>query len=200
MNARLYLETTIVSYLVARPSSNEKARYYHEMAKQWWDKRLTKYKVCVSESLFTELETDGIGVPRTVKSQLDKFTTLPLTPAVAELSEALLRQQALPADASRAAKHIATAAVHGIKLLVSLDLHRTAHAHFRRDIEAVCRSLGYQCPAIGYPPQFMGSDAVDDPIVAAVRAVRRKLWAEHGNDPKRYFAHLLSNPQLAARQ
>ena len=198
MKARLYLETTIVSYLVARPGSNAKARYYHEMAKQWWDRRLTKYKVCVSEDLFAELEADEVAVPRKLKSQLERFPALPLTPAVTELSDALLQRQALPSDAARAAKHIATAAVHGIKFLVSLDLHRTVNAHFRRDIEAVCESLGHQCPAIGYPPQFMGSDAEDDPIVAEIRAVRRKLWAEHGNSPRQYIAHLLSKPLTAA--
>ncbi len=199
MKARLYLETTIVSYLVARPGSNAKARYYHEMAKQWWDKRLTKYKVCVPEDLFAELEADGVAVPRKLKSQLERFPALPLTPAVTELSDALLQWQALPDDATRAAKHIAMAAVHGIKFLLSLDLHRTVNAQFRRDIEAVCESLGHRCPAIGYPPQFMGSDAEDDPIIAEIRAIRRKLWAEHGNSPEQYLAHLLSKSLMTAR-
>ncbi|MFA6543798.1 MAG: hypothetical protein WCS99_05210 [Limisphaerales bacterium] len=189
MKARLYLETTIVSYLVVRPSRDVKQRYLHEMAKRWWERRLAKYKAFVSESLLNELDADGIALPKQIRSKLENLPTLSLTSDASALAQAILNQQALPAEAERAAKHFAIAAVHGIPLLVSLNLRHLANAHNRHNLESVCRSFGHKCPAIGTPQQFMGADAEVDPIVAEVRKVKERIAASFNYDVRAMLSH-----------
>jgi len=189
MKARLYLETTIISYLVHKPGRNAKARYHHEMAKRWWERRLAKYSVVTSESLLDELEADGIALPRTVQSELERLPRLSLTPKASALAKAILSQNALPAVAERAARHIAMAAVHRIRFLVSLDYCHIANANNWRNLEAGCRSLGHKCPAIGTPPQFMGADAEDDPIVDEVRKARAEIAARFNYDVRAMLSY-----------
>jgi hypothetical protein len=53
---RLYLETTIPSYLTARTSRDlTKARHQHITA-QWWNSWRTQFDIYVSEHVLTEVE------------------------------------------------------------------------------------------------------------------------------------------------
>jgi hypothetical protein len=55
MKAKLYLETTIVSYLVARPSRNAALAADQKATHAWWDKRLHPM-VCTPRELMGTFE------------------------------------------------------------------------------------------------------------------------------------------------
>lgn len=42
-------------------------------------------------------------------------------------------------------------------------------------------------------------DRTDDPIVAEVRAARKRLWARFGNDAEALFAHLRAKQEASGR-
>jgi hypothetical protein len=51
--------------------------------------------------------------------------------------------------------HIAIASVHGIDYLLTWNCTRIANAAMRSQIESVCRSAGFEPPALCTPEELM---------------------------------------------
>lgn len=49
MKPRVYLETTIISYLTARPSRDVVVAAHQELTRQWWETRSGHFDLLVSE-------------------------------------------------------------------------------------------------------------------------------------------------------
>jgi hypothetical protein len=54
MPDRIYIETTIVSYLTGRPSRDVVIAGHQQSTHEWWDTRRTSYELCTSELVFVE--------------------------------------------------------------------------------------------------------------------------------------------------
>ncbi|MCX6902832.1 MAG: hypothetical protein NTW03_05025 [Verrucomicrobia bacterium] len=54
MNPRLYLETTIPSYLVARPSKDLRLAADQQATKEWWENRRQRFELFVSDLVLRE--------------------------------------------------------------------------------------------------------------------------------------------------
>ena len=55
MNPRLSLETTIPSYLVARPSADVRLLADQQATKEWWDSKRHEYDTFISEAVLIEI-------------------------------------------------------------------------------------------------------------------------------------------------
>jgi len=51
---RVYLETTIVSYLTARPSRDLILAAHQEVTRQWWEQRRADFEIYVSQLVLDE--------------------------------------------------------------------------------------------------------------------------------------------------
>lgn len=49
MKASLYLETTIPSYLTARPTRDLIMAAHQQITREWWEKRLADFRVFISQ-------------------------------------------------------------------------------------------------------------------------------------------------------
>jgi hypothetical protein len=70
------------------------------------------------------------------------------------LAEALLREVPLPERAAADSLPIATAAVHGMKYLLTWNCTHIANVVLRPQIEAVCRAAGFEPPLICTPEEL----------------------------------------------
>lgn len=52
--AKIYIETSIVSYLTARPSSNLIASAWQKETSDWWDTQKNRFDLCISEVVIEE--------------------------------------------------------------------------------------------------------------------------------------------------
>lgn len=57
----LYIETSIVSYLTARPSSDLLAAAWQKATADWWEKQRNKFETYISEIV---IEEAGKGDPQ----------------------------------------------------------------------------------------------------------------------------------------
>jgi predicted nucleic acid-binding protein len=87
---------------------------------------------------------------------LDGIVMLPITEAVVELAEALIKGRALPDNAQNDAVHIATAAVHGVDYLLTWNFRHLANAETKPIVREVCQQYGYASPEICTPSELMG--------------------------------------------
>ena len=59
MQKRVYVETSIISYLTARPSRDLIVAAHQEITRQWWETERAKYALCASEVVLREARAGG---------------------------------------------------------------------------------------------------------------------------------------------
>lgn len=155
MPQRVYLETTFVSYLTARPSRDLIVAGHQQISHDWWDHRRSDYELCISQLVLQEA---GDGDPQAAQERLDVLATMPLLEIAEEalaLAEELVQSGALPVKAENDALHVAVAAVHHVSYLLTWNCRHLANATIRRQIETICARRGYKAPIICTPEELM---------------------------------------------
>lgn len=148
MPDRVYVETTFVSYLTARPSRDLIVAANQQITHEWWDKRRSDFEMCVSQLVLAEA---GAGDPQAAQQRLavlQGMTVLNITDEVSDLADELLRAGALPAAAADDAVHIAVAALNGVQFLLTWNCRHMANAAIRPVIEVVCTKNRVKAPII----------------------------------------------------
>ena len=154
MSGRVYVETTIPSYLTAWPSRDLVRAAHQQITQEWWARR-GSYELYSSRLVVVECQA---GDPQAAADRMAAMAGIPLleqSPEVASLAEALLRDVPLPPKAASDALHIATAAVHGMEYLLTWNCTHIANATLRDPIESVCRENGYEPPTICTPDELL---------------------------------------------
>jgi len=155
MKPRVYLETTIPSYLTAWPSRDLVRAAHQQVTREWWEKRRTDFEVYISQVVPRECQA---GDPTAASDRLAVLQDLPLleqTEEATQLAQALVEQVPLLERAAVDALHVAVAAVHGMDYLLTWNCTHIANATLRGPIESVCRGNGYEPPAICTPDELL---------------------------------------------
>lgn len=153
MKPRLYVETSIVSYLTAFPSRDLVRAAHQQVTRDWWAIR-GQFDLYVSQFVIDEASAGDAGAAADRLAALRNATLLDTTPEAVSLAGELIRIGDLPAKALVDAFHIAVATVHGMDYLLSWNCRHIANAMMRGRIETTCRSLGFEPPTICTPVEL----------------------------------------------
>lgn len=155
MKRSVYIETSIVSYLTARPSNDIRAMANRNTTMEWWEDRKRDFELFVSEFVVVEAsEGDPDAAGRRLAS-IDGIAKLEVSDAVRDLAEWLIAEGSVPRHAEMDAFHISVAAIHGMDYLLTWNCKHIANAAMRPKVEAVCRHHGYEPPVICTPQELM---------------------------------------------
>jgi hypothetical protein len=152
----VYLETTIPSYLSARPTRDLIRAAHQKVTKDWWRNRRAFFDVYVSQLVHDEARA---GDSEAAERRLRVIKGLPLldiTPEVVSLTRSLNQALKLPARAEADAAHIAISAVHSMEFLLTWNCVHIANAEMFDIISATCNSHGFTSPVICTPHELMG--------------------------------------------
>ncbi len=152
----IYIETSVVSYLTARPTGDLLAAAWQKITVDWWGMQRNRFDLYTSD---VTVEEAGRGNPEAGTLRLGALSgipILPITEAVVGLSKALLQGRAVPAKALNDAFHIAVSAVHGIDYLLTWNCRHLDNAETKPVIRSVCAIHGYPSPEICTPQELMG--------------------------------------------
>ena len=158
MKPRVYLETTIPSYLTAWPSRDLVRAAHQQITRDWWDRRRAEFDLYISQVVLRECQA---GDATAAAERLKTLQVLPLleqTEEATRLAQALVDGVPLPERASVDALHVAIAAVHGVDYLLTWNCTHIANATLRAPIEFVCRENGYEPPAICTPDELLAEE------------------------------------------
>jgi predicted nucleic acid-binding protein len=154
MRPRVYLETTIPSYLTAWPSRDVVRLGHQQATRDWWAQR-GEYDLFTSRLVLVECQA---GDPTAAAERMKVLEGVPLLEQTAEvevLAGALATNLQLPPRVAADALHIATAASHGLQFLLTWNCTHIANATFRMPIERTCRAFGYEPPVICTPIELL---------------------------------------------
>jgi len=153
-NPKLYIETSVVSYLTAQGSRDLVLAAHQEVTRTWWASR-DGYDLYVSQFVLDEA---AAGDSEAADRRLEVLREMPLLNASTEvlaLAGRLLAERGMPAKARIDALHVATAAVHGMDYLLSWNCKHIANATLRTRIESICRTGGFEPPVICTPLELV---------------------------------------------
>lgn len=150
----VYLETTVVSYLTARPSRDLVRAAHQQITREWWDNERHRYRLLTSELALIEAAAGDPVAAADRLAILHQIPLLPEGPDVPRLAEALIADAALPAVATRDAIHLAVAATSGVDFLLTWNCRHLANASLRDKIWEVCHNQGWAAPVICTPEEL----------------------------------------------
>ena len=151
---KLYLETTISSYLTARQSRDVIQLARQQITAEWWNSRLNDFDVFISQIVIDEASSGDPDAARKRMKAIQPFPLLEITDEVTELSEIILRKGVIPEKGARDATHIAVSVCHGMNFLLTWNCRHIANAEKIKALEKICKSEGHEFPVICTPEEF----------------------------------------------
>lgn len=151
----VYLETTIPSYLTARPPTNLIAAGEYAVTQQWWKTRSARYHLYISEAVVEEASR---GDPNAAQRRLELISNLDelsIDEQVISLTTTILETGLIPQKAAADAVHIAVAARHGVDYLLTWNCKHIANAEIIRRISYVISQEGYFVPIVCTPRELL---------------------------------------------
>jgi hypothetical protein len=149
----VYLETSFVSYLMARDAKDPKNIARQEATRRWWKEEGPKWHPVVSEAVKTESED---GDPEAVERRLafmEDFESMDVSAEAEALATRLMDAIRLKEKYRTDAVHMALAAIRGADLLLSWNCKHIANSVTIPKVVATLALAGYACPAIATPRQ-----------------------------------------------
>lgn len=153
---RVYLETTIISYLVGWVNRHDLyVAANQEFTRDWWAQRRHDFALFASAVVVSE---SSDGEPERAAERLAflrEVSLLEVNEEAEQLKAELLRGAALPAKAELDALHIAVATVHGLDYLLSWNCRHIANAFTLPRVYDICWRAGYEPPFVCTPLELM---------------------------------------------
>ncbi|MFV1974496.1 MAG: type II toxin-antitoxin system VapC family toxin [Candidatus Scalindua sp.] len=157
MKQKIYIETSVISYLVSSPSKNIVIAAHQTSTIDMW-KILNDFDVFISDIVIQEASRgDKLQASHRMEI-LTKFQVLEIDDEAKELARALLKGKAIPGKCPEDALHISVAAVNGIDVIVTWNFRHINNPFTRKMIRHITETNGYACPEICSPDEFLGDD------------------------------------------
>ena len=156
-NPKVYIETTIVSYLTARQSRDLIVAAHQQLTQEWWANRRPGFDLYASQLVVQE---SGVGDAVMAGKRLEILDEMPLLDVnqdAVSLARELVDKGPIPQKAAVDALHIAVATVHGMDYLLTWNCKHIANAEMRASVTKICRAAGYEPPVICTPEELLGS-------------------------------------------
>ena len=156
MKYKLYLETTIPSYLTSWPSRDLVIAGHQQITKEWWKKRKRAFDIYISQLVVDEAKAGNDEAARERLKAIGGLPLLDITEEVERLAIRILTSGVIPKKAATDAAHIAIATVHGMEYLMTWSCVHLANAIITKAVARICRQEGFECPIICTPEELLG--------------------------------------------
>ena len=160
--ATVYIETSIVSYLRQRPSSQVVMAARQLLTHKWWNEDRGNYDLVTSQYVIDEAaEGDSVLAAERLES-LDPILLLPLNREIDDIAKEIISRAILPPKAQLDALHIATTAYHRIEYLLTWNCRHIANANILPKVHRLLVARAIPIPIICTPEELLGYDPEEE--------------------------------------
>ena len=152
---RIYIESTIPSYVVARPARDLLQAARQQLTRDWWDLKREHHELFTSQVVLDEITEGEAVMARQRLKLLRGLRLLEPTSAANELGREILHSGLLPAWADGDAAHIALATVHEMDILLTWNCRHIANVAIQQRLRRLAEQNGYTLPSLATPEEFM---------------------------------------------
>lgn len=161
MLPKVYIETSVISYLVARRNQRDLlVAANQELTREWWETRRHSFDLYASAVVLAEAARGDQTFAAARLAIARELALVEVSEAALTLAQALLQNAGLPRTANEDALHIAIASAGGLDYLLTWNCKHIANAAIIPRVNAVVRRHGYEPPLI-YTPQQLMEDSTD---------------------------------------
>ena len=152
----VYVETSVVSYLAARPAADPILRNHQELTRRWWAQERPLHRVLVSPVVVAEAERGDVDAARRRAQLLAEAELLDPSPEVEALADEIRAALRLPARAALDGAHLVYAVYYELDYRVAWNCVHLANPRSRRLLADMTRERGLWLPIIYTPAEMMG--------------------------------------------
>jgi len=157
MNPIVYIESSVISYLVSRPSRDVVIAGRQAISHDWWENHRQRFALRVSALVEEEISRgDSLAAQRRL-ALIEDIPSLSISDEATELAELLLTQGAVSEGSEEDALHIGIAAAQGADFLLTWNFKHINNAEMKSAITKVVESCGLVCPQICSPEELGGT-------------------------------------------
>jgi predicted nucleic acid-binding protein len=157
MRQKIYLETSVVSYFVSRPSKNIVIAGRQAVTKDMWA-IMGYYDVFISDIVIQESSRGDTTLAKLSLDAVEEFNILKIDDEAKELAKLLIQRKAIPDQYPEDALHISIAAVNGIDVVATWNFKHLNNPFTRTRVRKAIEQEGYTCPEICSPDEFLGDE------------------------------------------
>jgi hypothetical protein len=153
---RIYIESTIPSYLVARPARDLLQAARQQTSNDWWELKRHQHELFTSQIVLDEISA---GENEMAKQRLEVLAGIPVLGAndqAENLTLEILGSGLLPTTADRDAGHIALATVYEMDILLSWNCRHIANASIQARLRKLAEKSGFTLPVLCTPDELTG--------------------------------------------
>ena len=154
----VYIETSIPSYLTARPSTDIRSAAWQQITYQWWEEEKSKFQLFISQLVIAEASGGHPeAADRRIKA-LDSIPELPIDEEIGHFAKLLMSGGGIPPSSEADALHVAIAAVHRVDYLLTWNCRHINNASTKPIIRSLCDQAGYIFPEICTPQELLSEE------------------------------------------
>ena len=158
MDKSVYIESSVISYLTARPSRDLVIAGHQAVTAEWWDDRRLRYDVYVSPLVVEEISAGDASAAAERLRVIADIPSVAISAEAESLASVLLAANAVPANSARDALHIAIAATQGMDYLITWNFKHINNASTRTMVINAVSDFGLTCPVLCSPEELVGED------------------------------------------
>lgn len=151
----IYLETTIPSYLVARPSQNLIIAAHQQITHDWWRDIREHFDIYISEIVLTEIRVGDQNLAARRLAIVEKLPILQVNDEVQNLVNIYAQRLGLTGRAQSDLPHIAFAVAYAMDYLVTWNCAHIANGAVIRRLMALNSELQCHTPIIVTPEELL---------------------------------------------
>ncbi len=157
MKRKVYIETSVISYLTARPSKTILGAAHQQLTQSWWEKHF-EYDLCVSQSVWQECAAGNPDAAERRLAALEGLDILMVTEEMIALAEALISERLIPAKAIEDSLHIAIATLHHVDFLLTWNCRHIANPVIQEGIAEYLEQQTLFLPIVCTPEELIGGN------------------------------------------
>lgn len=156
MRSRVYIETTIISYLASKPSRDLVTAAHQQITHEWWERRLRDFDAFISQFVLDEAGAGDVEAATRRLALLKGFPLLDATSEALDLAGILVARSVIPPRKAVDAAHLAVATVHRMQFLLTWNCTHLANAEIMAQVQSICVGVGYAAPIVCTPEELLG--------------------------------------------
>ena len=151
----VYIETTVVSYLTAKPSRDIVVSAHQRLTLEWWEKSLPFLDPFISVIVVEEVSRGDEDAAKERLEKIRNFPVLEVTDEVREIADLYFKDIPIPEKSRADTYHLALATFNGMDFLVSWNLSHILNFRVKRAVQNINLKHGIDTPMICTPEELM---------------------------------------------
>ena len=163
MKSTVYIESSVISYLAARPSRDVVVAARQAVTRDWWDNHRDRFELRVSQLVENEIRAGDREAAERRLAYVSDFPRLNISDEARFIARGLLSRGAVPPGSAEDALHIGIAAAQGVDYLLTWNFRHINNVETELAVRREVEQCGYRCPLLCSPEQLGGLADVPRP-------------------------------------